>query len=44
MNANYGLFPAIATDIRGRERKKLLSQRALADLDAWLGRASAVAA
>ncbi len=44
MNVNFGLFPPIATSIRGRERKKLLSQRALADLDAWLGTATAAAA
>jgi methylenetetrahydrofolate--tRNA-(uracil-5-)-methyltransferase len=43
MNVNFGLFPDIdARDhrnkpIRGRDKKKLLSQRALADLDAWLG-------
>jgi methylenetetrahydrofolate--tRNA-(uracil-5-)-methyltransferase len=44
MNVNFGLFPPIATSIRGRERKKLLSQRALADLNAWLGTAAAAAA
>jgi methylenetetrahydrofolate--tRNA-(uracil-5-)-methyltransferase len=44
MNVNFGLFPPIATSIRGRERKKLLSQRALADLDAWLGKSTAAAA
>ena len=44
MNVNFGLFPPIVTNIRGRERKKLLSQRALADLDAWLGTAAAEAA
>ncbi len=43
MNVNFGLFPDIdARDhrgklIKGRDKKKLLSQRALADLDAWLG-------
>jgi len=35
MNVNFGLFPEIAG--RGRDRKKALSHRALADLDAWLG-------
>ena len=44
MNVNFGLFPPIVTNIRGRERKKLLSQRALADLDAWLGKSTAAAA
>ncbi|MBM3535212.1 MAG: methylenetetrahydrofolate--tRNA-(uracil(54)-C(5))-methyltransferase (FADH(2)-oxidizing) TrmFO [Alphaproteobacteria bacterium] len=44
MNVNFGLFPPIQTSVRGRERKRLLSQRALADLDAWLGRSPAAAA
>jgi methylenetetrahydrofolate--tRNA-(uracil-5-)-methyltransferase len=37
MNVNFGLFPEIAG--RGKDRKKALSHRALADLDAWLGAA-----
>lgn len=36
MNVNFGLFPDVETKERGREKKKVLSQRALADLDAWL--------
>jgi methylenetetrahydrofolate--tRNA-(uracil-5-)-methyltransferase len=36
MNVNFGLFPEI--EGRGRDRKKALSRRALADLDVWLGR------
>ncbi|MFA7430967.1 MAG: methylenetetrahydrofolate--tRNA-(uracil(54)-C(5))-methyltransferase (FADH(2)-oxidizing) TrmFO [Rhodospirillaceae bacterium] len=43
MNVNFGLFPepeaardAKGRPIRGRERKKLYSQRALADLGPWL--------
>ena len=36
MNVNFGLFPEIAG--RGRDRKKALSQRALAHLDDWLNR------
>ena len=36
MNVNFGLFPEIAG--RGKDRKKSLSHRALADLDAWLGK------
>jgi len=49
MNVNFGLFPEIdARDgkgrpIRGRERKKALAVRALADIDRWLGRASLAA-
>jgi methylenetetrahydrofolate--tRNA-(uracil-5-)-methyltransferase len=41
MNVNFGLFPEIAG--RGKDRKKALSQRALADLDAWLGPTRAAA-
>ncbi|MGE4063564.1 MAG: methylenetetrahydrofolate--tRNA-(uracil(54)-C(5))-methyltransferase (FADH(2)-oxidizing) TrmFO [Rhodospirillaceae bacterium] len=43
MNINFGLFPDIdAKDakgrpIKGRDRKKAVSERARADLDAWLG-------
>ena len=42
MNVNFGLFPPIGGTgkgrLRGGDRKKALSARALADLDAWLGR------
>jgi len=47
MNVNFGLFPPLAEEIgvtskkqrpRGRARKQLLSQRALAALDGWVGR------
>lgn len=46
MNANYGLFPPLATRQKGRAKKAALAERALADLDAWLadlgtGRAAA---
>src|SRR5215471_15053732 len=42
MNVNFGLFPPIdETRVRGRDRKKLMAQRALADLDLWLGRKAA---
>ena len=44
MNANFGLFPPIETRARGRERKRALAERALADLAAWLGEARAAAA
>ena len=43
MNVNFGLFPELdvrdgkGRPIRGRERKKFLAQRALADIDRWLG-------
>ncbi len=41
MNCNFGLFPPLADTpgkkIRGDDRKRLMSARALADLDTWLG-------
>ena len=48
MNVNFGLFPEIAADdtrgrdakgrlLKGRDRKKALAIRALADIDRWLG-------
>ncbi|KZD05871.1 methylenetetrahydrofolate--tRNA-(uracil(54)-C(5))-methyltransferase (FADH(2)-oxidizing) TrmFO [Oceanibaculum pacificum] len=43
MNVNFGLFPEPEQDpdpkkrIKGRERKKLYTARALIDLDGWLG-------
>jgi methylenetetrahydrofolate--tRNA-(uracil-5-)-methyltransferase len=37
MNVNFGLFPELPA--RTKERKKAMSRRALADLDAWLGSA-----
>jgi len=43
MNVNFGLFPPLETETRGRDRKKLMAHRALADLDLWLGRARAAA-
>jgi len=42
MNVNFGLFPELK-GARGRDRKKAMSHRALADLDAWLGAARAAA-
>jgi len=41
MNVNFGLFPPLEADARGRDRKKLMAHRALADLDLWLGRRAA---
>ena len=41
MNCNFGLFPPLPATpgkkIRGDDRKRLMSARALADLDTWLG-------
>jgi methylenetetrahydrofolate--tRNA-(uracil-5-)-methyltransferase len=42
MNVNFGLFPELA-GARGRDRKKAMAHRALADLDLWLGKARAAA-
>jgi len=42
MNVNFGLFPELA-GARGRDRKKAMAHRALADLDAWLGNTRAAA-
>ncbi|MBI3677463.1 MAG: methylenetetrahydrofolate--tRNA-(uracil(54)-C(5))-methyltransferase (FADH(2)-oxidizing) TrmFO [Proteobacteria bacterium] len=38
MNVNFGLFPDLdkSARTRGRDRKKVMSQRALTDLDTWL--------
>jgi methylenetetrahydrofolate--tRNA-(uracil-5-)-methyltransferase len=41
MNVNFGLFPPLETRTRGKDRKKAMAHRALADLDAWLGRKQA---
>ncbi|MCC7048510.1 MAG: methylenetetrahydrofolate--tRNA-(uracil(54)-C(5))-methyltransferase (FADH(2)-oxidizing) TrmFO [Alphaproteobacteria bacterium] len=47
MNVNFGLFPPLAATERQRrksDRKPALAERALADLDAWLGAPAANAA
>ena len=50
MNVNFGLFPPIEArqpngkELHGKDRKRAYTSRALADLDAWLGRGSAAAA
>ncbi|HUC61174.1 MAG TPA: methylenetetrahydrofolate--tRNA-(uracil(54)-C(5))-methyltransferase (FADH(2)-oxidizing) TrmFO [Alphaproteobacteria bacterium] len=36
MNVNFGLFPEIETEAKGRERKKALAERARIDLGIWL--------
>jgi methylenetetrahydrofolate--tRNA-(uracil-5-)-methyltransferase len=36
MNANYGLFPPLASKERGRQKREALAARALADLARWL--------
>jgi methylenetetrahydrofolate--tRNA-(uracil-5-)-methyltransferase len=48
MNINFGLFPDIASDVRGKDRgrakKQSMSRRALDALEAWLGTTRAAAA
>ena len=36
MNVNFGLFPELSPGPRGRDRKRAMSGRALADLEKWL--------
>ncbi|MDB5365000.1 MAG: gid [Rhodospirillales bacterium] len=43
MNVNFGLFPPIDDKIRGRDRKRAYTSRALMDFDAWLGAVRAAA-
>ena len=37
MNANFGLFPPLATRVKKKERKAAYAARSLADLAEWLG-------
>jgi methylenetetrahydrofolate--tRNA-(uracil-5-)-methyltransferase len=37
MNINFGLIPEPPASTRGKDRKRIQSERALADLDGWLG-------
>jgi methylenetetrahydrofolate--tRNA-(uracil-5-)-methyltransferase len=43
MNINFGLFPPLDRPVKRAERKPALARRALAELDAWLGRPAAAA-
>jgi len=43
MNINFGLFPEPPEKTRGRDRKRAQADRALVDLQAWLGPAKAAA-
>lgn len=36
MNANYGLFPELGGRVRGKERRRLLADRALREAEQWL--------
>jgi len=43
MNVNFGLFPDLppGKKIKGKDRKQAMSERALSDLNLWLGRKAA---
>jgi methylenetetrahydrofolate--tRNA-(uracil-5-)-methyltransferase len=43
MNVNFGLFPPLERRLGRKERKSAIAGRALAALDAWLGRAEQAA-
>ena len=43
MNVNFGLFPPIEGNYRGKERKQAMAARALRDFDEWLAPAAAAA-
>jgi len=36
MNVNYGLFPEIAGRIKKKDRRRMLAERALAEIDKWI--------
>jgi len=42
MNANFGLLPPLPGRLRGKAKKEMHSERALADLAAWLSQTGAV--
>jgi methylenetetrahydrofolate--tRNA-(uracil-5-)-methyltransferase len=42
MNVNFGLLPPLPVRLRGKAKKEMHSQRALADLAAWLRQTGAV--
>jgi methylenetetrahydrofolate--tRNA-(uracil-5-)-methyltransferase len=41
MNVNFGLFPPLTGKVKGKDRKRALSARALEDLAAWMGKKEA---
>ena len=43
MNVNFGLFPPIEGNYRGKERKQAMAARALRDFDDWLSPTAAAA-
>ena len=36
MNVNFGLFPPLGPEVRKKQRKQAYTERAKADLAAWL--------
>jgi methylenetetrahydrofolate--tRNA-(uracil-5-)-methyltransferase len=36
MNVNFGLLPPLSGNLRGKVKKEAMSQRALADMAAWV--------
>jgi hypothetical protein len=36
MNVNFGLLPPLSGNLRGKAKKEAMSQRALADMVAWV--------
>ena len=36
MNVNFGLLPPLYARLNGKEKKKMMARRALADMDAWV--------
>ena len=38
MNMHFGLFPPLSGKARGREKRRLLAERALSDMNAWVKR------
>ena len=43
MNVNFGLFPPLEAKAKGKDRKRLMAERALRDLDEWLNAPRAAA-
>jgi len=41
MNVNFGLLPPLPLPLRGKAKKEMMAQRALADMAAWAGGAAA---
>src|SRR5713226_8863959 len=41
MNANFGLLPPLYASLHGKAKKEMMSRRALADMEAWVGETEA---